>query len=255
MRGIHLPLILFFYLLNCKEEDMLVENVDQKFVKFTTSAWGFWLLIVLPLLNMSVYFAYVINVDIEWLYASKLVKTFDSQISQQILAKKLDHGTLWHWAKLALWPSVLYQIKILLVAVFAVSFAQFFNTKISIKKILLISLWSHITLVIGIVASLSNIVSADKPLRMYLIDLDPFSWNRIFRLEGDGPLQFFTSFENPTIFLNVFILAYLFKRLSHSDESVGDFEMGWMTCFLFATLPYLTFLGLKYHIFGIVLTS
>ena len=225
---------------------MLLENIDQKIVRVTMCGWGMWLLLGFPILNALIYLVYVNGVDLEWVYSSKLAKTFDPQIAQQVLAKKLDHNIMWHWAKLALWPTVLYQVQILLIVIFSISFAQFFDSKIGAKKVILISVWSHVTLLLGMLLSFVNFTSVDVPVRMHLIDLNPVSWNRIFRLEGDGSLQLFTSFESPMVFLNIFILAYLFKRQS---------QVWWIKSLIFASLPYVLFLGLKYHIFGIVLSS
>ncbi|MBC3808637.1 hypothetical protein H8K52_14925 [Undibacterium seohonense] len=230
-------------------------NAKQIFFEMSTSSWGFFLVIGFPILNAFIYCIYINIVDIEWVNYSILIQSYDPQTAKRILARVLDHSNLFHFGKMAFWPVVLCQLKILLIAIFTVAIAQFFNSRIEAKRLFLMSLWSHITLLVGMLLSLAVLVTANSPVRIYLKDLDPISWNSLLKLKGDGALQFFTSFEGPIVFVNIFILAYLFKRQSNLEDINVTAHIGWIRSILFAAIPYFIFMSMEYYLFGVAFSG
>jgi len=234
---------------------MLNKQYHLNFAMVTANQWGFLLLIALPILNALVYVIYINLVDIEWVYASQLVEIHNPQVRQRLLEKQLGRDLLVHWAKLSFWPIMLCQIKILLVAIFTVAIGQFFNAQVKASRLFLMSLWSHITQLVTMVLSVAMLVRSTSPVRIQVSDLNPVSWSSFFKLWEPGMLQFFYSYEGPLVFLNIFILAYLFRHQSATNSVNTVPHVGWMQSILFATLPYLMFLGLEYYLLGIAFST
>ncbi len=234
---------------------MRLKKFEQLVHKMTIERWGGLLLVALPITNAFIYWIYVGKLDIEWFHYSRLIQLYSPEMTQQILSKLLEHGALFHWAKLSLWIVVLCFIKLLLIGIFSIAFAQFFNSSIKGTRLFLISLWSQVTLVFGMTLSLVRLLNAESPMRIYLKDLDPSSWNSILKINGDGALQFFTSYNGPIVFVNIFILAYLFKHQTNLIERGTTSQTGWAKSISFALLPYAIVLGVEYCILGIVLSK
>lgn len=233
----------------------MIENLKNTYLKITRSMWGYSLLFLLPLLNASVSAIYINYVDLEWLYSSRITQNYDQQMAQILLKNQLAHSLLWQWAKLSFWPSILFAVKIILLGFLTASISQFFNSKIKLKNLFLISLWANISLLFSVVFSVLHMLFSEMPLRIKINDLDPLSWNSIMKLEGDGPLQFFTSFESPLVIIDVFFLAFLFKNESRIQNKENEASLGWAGSLFFAILPYILFLGTKYYVFSVVFSG
>lgn len=233
----------------------MIEDLKHTYLKMTRSMWGYWLLLGLPLLNASVSVIYINSVDLEWLYSSRLTQSYDQQMTQILLKSQLAHSILWQWAKLSFWPTILFGLKVILVGFLTVAIAQFFNSKMKLKNLFLIGLWSNVSLIFTVIVSSLHMLVSEMPLRMKINELDLLSWNSILKIEGDGALQFFTAFEGPIVVLNIFLLAFLFKSESHRLEEASEGRIGWGQSIFFATLPYLLFLGTEYYIFAVVFSG
>lgn len=233
----------------------MIENLRFNFLKMSDSRWGYWLLLGLPLLNATVSVGYINFIDLEWLYFSKLSQNYEQQLSQMLIKSQLAHSILWHWAKLSFWPAILFGLKILFVGFLTVVIAQFFNSKMKVRDLFLISLWSNISVFFTVIVSSAHMITSGMPLRMNINELDPLSWNSILNIKGDGALQFFTAFEGPIVLLNIFVLAFLFKSKSYMLASSSESRIGWGRSVLFAALPYLLFLCAKYYLFAVVFSG
>jgi hypothetical protein len=209
---------------------------------------GWILLLIIPLSAVFVYALHTQTVDLEWLFFAQLSQweyanpERDAALAREIAA----FPPLWHFGKQGFWRIVILTLDTLIVGLSCMLFSQLFGVRAKLRHFFVLGLWAKATYLLTASIITLRIVLQDTPTHILTTDLDPFSWNSLLSLPGNGGLQYFTSYHGPIAFIGMAILAYGFRQLSGRS---------WTQAACFAVLPYAIALGIQYYVFGVFFNS
>jgi hypothetical protein len=201
------------------------------------------LLIILPAALALTYYVHLQTVDLVWLYQANLMPIVGPDKANELASVMAGRGAMWNFAKIALWPTLLFVLELFLLMACASSVGLLMGIPRQGRSLANAALWSKSTVFVTAIAALVARGLVEKPARVFTKDLDPLSWNSLLHLPGDGALQFFTSFQGPLSLVGVGILALAFRQLT---------QRGWGQSIMFGVLPYAILNALQFYLFGVV---